>query len=158
MKSLIAVLLLVIAGMPDIAAASKTEKTKWVDSEVVTSYVSGTSPTLILGLDTNLEICLALREARTISELRSDSVPVTDSQLILLQLWRLIERSDDGKMRCTVPIIESPATNRTRGSRPGRDGRVAERPRSGYRSLRRDGAGGRMARQQLCAVGLVCPR
>lgn len=79
-KSVIAVLLIVIGGMPNIAGTSATEKTKWLASEVVTSYVSGTSPTLILGLDNNLEICLALREARTISELRSDGIPVTDSQ------------------------------------------------------------------------------
>lgn len=112
MKNVVTVLFFVIGIMPDIAGASATEKTKWVASEVVTSYVSGTSPTLILGLDNNLEICLALREARTISELRADGVPVTDSQLIVLQLWRLVERSDDGTMRCTVPVIESPVTTK----------------------------------------------
>lgn len=109
-KKLIAVLFIAMGMVPDIAGASATEKTEWVASEVVTSYVNGTSPTFILGLDNNLEICLALREAKTISELRSDGVSVTDSQLIILQLWRLIERSDDGAMRCTVPIIESPVT------------------------------------------------
>jgi len=108
-KSLIAVLLLVIMGTPGIAPASKADQ-KWVALEVVTSYVSGTSPTLILGLDNNLEICLALREPRKISELRSDGVAVTDSQLALLQLWRLVERLDDGRMKCTVPVIESPVT------------------------------------------------
>jgi hypothetical protein len=93
-----------------IASNPMGEEVDWDASEVVTSYVNGTSPTLILGLDNNLEICLALREPKSVSELRSAGVQVTESQLILLRLWRLIERTDEGTLRCSVPIIEPPVT------------------------------------------------
>jgi len=109
MRSL-ASLLLIVLSLAAPGISSGNAETKWVASEVVTSYVSGTSPTLILGLDNNLQICLALREAGTIPELRAEGIPATDSQRVLLQLWSLIERSDDGTMRCTIPIIEPPVT------------------------------------------------
>ena len=78
----------------------------WVASEVVTSYVSGTSPTLILSFDNNLEICLALRQPRSMDELRDQGVPVTRSQVVLLQLWGLIESGDDGALHFKLPVID----------------------------------------------------
>ena len=78
----------------------------WVASEVVTSYVSGTSPTLILSFDNNLEICLALRHPATMDELREQGIPVTRSQVLVLQLWGLIDSADDGVLRFRLPVID----------------------------------------------------
>jgi hypothetical protein len=78
----------------------------WVASEVVTSYVSGTSPTLILSFDNNLEICLALRHPGTADELREQGIAVTRSQLLVLRLWGLIDSSDDGALRFRLPVID----------------------------------------------------
>ena len=93
-------------------AASGGSGLSWKAPEVVTSYVNGTSPTLILGFDNNLEICLALRQPRSPEALREDGVTMTDSQRVLMQLWRLIERNDLGELRCTVPIIEGAVAER----------------------------------------------
>ena len=98
---------LTLASAPCAADASQIQ---WRASEVVTSYVSGNSPTAILDFDNNLEICLALREPMKKSALRASGVAYTDSQLLLLRLWALLERTADGEYRCTVPIIEEPVT------------------------------------------------
>ena len=90
--------------------AADASETQWRASEVVTSYVSGNSPTAILDFDNNLEICLALREPMKKSALRASGVTYTDSQLLLLRLWALVERTADGEYRCKVPVIEEPVT------------------------------------------------
>ncbi len=100
-------LCLALVLAPCTAGASDTQ---WRASEVVTSYVSGNSPTAILGFDNNLEICLALREPMKTSALRASGVSFTDSQLLVLRLWALVERSAEGEYRCTVPVIEEPVT------------------------------------------------
>lgn len=101
MRLLIAMLALLVGGTANSNAAD------WKASEVVTSYVSGTSPTMILGFDNNLEICLALREPGTSTDLLARGIPHTRSQLVLLQLWNLVERSEGEALRCTVPVIDS---------------------------------------------------
>jgi hypothetical protein len=83
-------------------------------ADVVTSFISGTSPTLVLGLDNNLEICLALREPATMEELRARGVPVLESQRVLLLAWRLIRRLDGGRYQTVLPIIAPPATDSLR--------------------------------------------
>ena len=102
MKSRIAMFVLVACSVPGVSNA------QWEASEVVTSYVSGTSPTLILGFDNNLEICLALQEPTNKSDLRDSGISYTDSQLVLLQLWHLVEQANSGELRCTVPVIAPP--------------------------------------------------
>ncbi len=86
MRSRLGIFVLVACSVAD---ASNVE---WKASEVVTSYVTGTSPTLILGFDNNLAICLALQEPTNKSDLRDSGISHTDSQLVLMQLWHLVER------------------------------------------------------------------
>lgn len=77
-------------------------------SEVVTSFVSGTSPTLILGLDNNLDLCLASREWASPQELERRGISSNESQRALLRVFGLIERRADGRFRCLVPAITGP--------------------------------------------------
>jgi hypothetical protein len=83
-------------------------------ADVVTSFISGTSPTLVLGLDNNLQICLALREPATMDELRARGVPVLESQRVLLLAWHLIRRLEGGRYQTVLPIIAPPSTDSLR--------------------------------------------
>jgi hypothetical protein len=104
--SIVTALVVLALGVAD------TTNATWKASEVVTSYVSGTSPTLILGFDNNLEICLALQKPKIRSAVRDSGISLTDSQLVLLQLWHLVEQTDNGEIRCTVPVIEAPVAKK----------------------------------------------
>jgi hypothetical protein len=94
--------------------ASVGEASEWTAAEVVTSYVSGTSPTLILGFDNNLEICLALQDPRTTEDLAISGVPATRSQIVLLKLWDLLEDQGNGILRCKIPVVQPPASDEIR--------------------------------------------
>ena len=87
---------------------AKADLSQYNATDVVTSYVSGNSPTMILSFDNNLEVCLALRTPGTLDELREQGIEVTRSQALVLRLWALLETGDDGTLRFTLPVVDGP--------------------------------------------------
>jgi hypothetical protein len=80
---------------------------EYVATEVVTSYVSGNSPTMILAFDNNLEICLELRQPGSMDDLLERDIAVTRSQLLVLRLWGLIASDENDRMYFTLPVIDA---------------------------------------------------
>ena len=95
-------------------------------SEVTVSYASGTSPTLILGLDNNLEVCLALAKPATVEELRGRGIAMTESQRVLLLAFSLIKRTEGERYECQVPVFRGKLAVQMRRDADDIAGRLAE--------------------------------
>lgn len=96
-------------------------------ADVTHSYVTGTSPTYILGLDNNLDICLASTQPVTVAELRSKGLAMSDSQRVLLQAFNIIKRVDADKFQCQLPVFREDATAAVRAKADALAVRIADR-------------------------------
>lgn len=67
---------------------------------------TGSTPHSVIQLDNNGEILLACQLGKTIEQLKADSIEVTQSQIRLLQDWRLILK-EDKILKTNFPILGS---------------------------------------------------
>lgn len=70
-------------------------------------------PYSILNLDNNWDLLFALENGKSLKELDSLSIDYTQSQIKMLELWNLIEKTDR-KYYTTIPVIYSNETKRIR--------------------------------------------
>jgi len=74
-----------------------------------------TTPPNIIKLDNNWELLLTLRQQKTKEQLDSTGVQYTDSQLRLLQAWRLLQRNNNDSYKTSIVILDSISTLKLRG-------------------------------------------
>ena len=82
--------------------------------DLLTAFVSGTSPAAVLVLDNNFDIALNLLQPRTIDELRENGIPVLESQRVLLKVWSGIKQLDEDKYQFAWPIMVGEKLNAVR--------------------------------------------
>jgi hypothetical protein len=88
--------------------------TKLEDYRVV-QYVnlSGASPKSIMGYDNNGDVLMSCRSGKTREQLEQMGVPVTDSQVKLLEVYSLLSVKD-GILTTSIPILGPDQTRRIR--------------------------------------------
>ena len=74
---------------------------------------AGQSPQQIIKLDNNGDILLACIEGSTRDQLKASGVPFVESQIELLETWRLIEEQE-GNLKTAFPILDSLKAKRLR--------------------------------------------
>lgn len=84
---------------------------KWEATQFVA--VSGHQPEDYVLADNNWEIMYNLRTPHTLNELLEMGVKCSDSQLLLLEVGGLIDRTK-GKWKCTIPILDEEQTDSLR--------------------------------------------
>lgn len=75
--------------------------------------VSGYGPQNIILFDNNGDILLASKAGTTEASLRSHGIAYTQSQLVLLESWRLLSKDNDS-LKSIVPILDSAETGTLR--------------------------------------------
>ena len=85
-------------------------------TEYFHAYVEapGSTPDAVLQADNNLEIVFACREPRGAGELNQLSAPVLSSQLLLLESWGLLSRTEGERFQTKFPIIGPPQSEELR--------------------------------------------
>ena len=84
---------------------------KWEATQFVA--LSGHQPSDYVTADNNWEITYNLRIPQTAGELRGKGIPCSDSQLMLLEVGGIIERSG-GKWHTAIPILDKKQTDSLR--------------------------------------------
>ena len=95
-----------IQAQTNVRAYEKWEATQFV-------AVSGHQPEDYVLADNNWEIIYNLRTPHTLNELLKMGVKCSDSQLLLLEVGGLIDRTK-GKWKCTIPILDEEQTTSLR--------------------------------------------
>jgi hypothetical protein len=114
MTSLVALALLAAS---DAASQPASPPPGLRDFEVLQFIISsGGGPRSILQMDGNDRIVRACVVPRTREALRADGVAFTESQIALLQAWRLLDERDDGTLATPIAIVPPPATERLRAT------------------------------------------
>jgi hypothetical protein len=82
----------------------------------IVQYVSaqGTHPIQVMGYDNNGDVLMACRSGKTKQQLKELGVSVSDSQLLLLELYDLLS-IEDGILKTSFPILGPDQTRRIRG-------------------------------------------
>ncbi len=75
--------------------------------------VSGYGPQNIIALDNNGTILLASKAGITEGNLKAQGITYTQSQLVLLEAWRLLSHNDD-TLKTIMPILDSTQTRALR--------------------------------------------
>ena len=142
-------------------------------TNAVTSFISGTSPTLVLGLDNNLSICIAAREWTSLARLDTLHLGMSGSQRLVFNMFALLERNPAGEVRCRLPILSADQMDTVRQVAGEAATRIAEDHAQLVRDVvdasRLDGAGEQayaivasyvldgLVWEQLAARGLMGP-
>ena len=72
-------------------------------------HATGYTPQSIIRLDNNGEILLACKTGKNIEQLKESNIKITQSQIILLQDWRLLIKEND-TFKTSFPILNSSET------------------------------------------------
>lgn len=100
--------------LPTIEAQTKVRPyNEWEATQFVA--VSGHQPEDYVLTDNNWEIMYNLRTPHTLSELLEMGIKCSDSQLLLLEVGGLIEKTK-GKWKCTIPILDKEQTTSLRNA------------------------------------------
>ena len=107
-----AALSLMMLAAPQVAAQELLRPyEKWEATQFVA--LSGHQPSDYVTADNNWEITYNLRTPQTAGELRGKGIPCSDSQLMLLEVGGIIERTGR-KWHTTVPILDKRQTDSLR--------------------------------------------
>ena len=103
---------LVLSSVPTIQTQTKVRPyEQWEATQFVA--VSGHQPEDYVLTDNNWEIMYNLRTPHTQRELLDMGIKCSDSQLLLLEVGGLINKTE-GKWKCTIPILDQEQTNSLR--------------------------------------------
>lgn len=71
------------------------------------AYVTatGSGPQSVLDVDNNVELVFACQTPQDLQTLQSRKIEVTESQLLLLAAWHLLEQDDQGRFQTSFPIL-----------------------------------------------------
>lgn len=102
-----------------------------------TSFVAYTRlhPMQIVRADNNWQLLWALRSGQTLAALKADGVPYTESQLLLLRDAGMIQRTQEGRWRSCLPILDSLQTSTLRAEAKATAGLIYPEIEEGLRNL-----------------------
>ena len=106
---------LTLASAVSAQATSATNHAPRYDEYDVTQYVScrGLGPANVMRLDNNGDLVLACRGGKTREQLRSAGIEFSESQLVLLECYRIIKTTGD-TTRTVVPFLDEAETSKLR--------------------------------------------